>query len=840
MRNRWKKQSPWLVLALLTATCFFNCARHLQSENGVTVEQLASVTTPLAEPPTTPTAVSPLGPLEPGVTGQKTSPISIFNPVDSFDFVGALKTANDILPAGAGYTDSVPATLDLASVAAEYIGGVTRTANPYAYFVPTAAALSPEFSYGSAKGPALVVNYWGAPNWGEVMLAMAQAREMTSFDRNNAQNTVNTQYHMLKNMLDVNADVATGSATVLINQTPAASAYAMQALLKHWEQKANPNVLAMLDYYLRAHQSHLQTFNDNRRSYRAFYANLAADPADPGLGVKGPHYVPFVQATMSAVANEWRSILSENSADAMNKDLTDFMLGYQNSVLWQSPDAAIYPFAGAQGFAGHMYSYLEAVRAILMTAVATQKENPDVAVVYGIFGQQIYEFVKNRTKAGYVGNFGSCGTTSSMIQIGILLSELGIADHYDEVDAWTRNQIMDCQIDEEKAAYIGNNSSSDWKTDHVGLKVRGLFFADATHLRGIPGQAQGFTSDDHAMAFRGLYEVWKKTLDFRGDTATIHFHLNRVSPYIDLKSENPYRGRLEIITRATIGNIKKILVRKPFGSKAQVFLRDSAGGYNPYPFTTGQGAFGNYLLIDNVKPSQTFAVTYPMFIWNPRVYQMRQDDSPWYEGSFPAPNFPEVVKSWPSTFRGTTLVKIDSADPVVGIPRFQQAWRQGLSSLDATGGPAPMMMQDRFVASSCRIRQAVCPDHPLKVGVFFDDHMGAAISETACIKRASEYHQWCGMKPGQTSTAEFLSAGQILRQQVIGTACQIEQSVCPKNPGPTFTGSFVDTLNGASKSPEACLKRAQEFYDWCGMSGGQSSKATYFEHGVAQRSVVVN
>lgn len=606
------------------------------------------------------------------------------------------KDRNAFLPTGVGYMDEVPQTLDIAEMAGPYIQGVVNTSSPNHYWAPSAATLNAAFTY-DAPGPKLTVPYWGSPNWGEVMLAMSQAREMTAYDRNNARGTVQRQHDMMKNMLDVRVNALLSLNIVRPNAAITPTSYAMQAVQKTWEQKPNPALQAAMETFVRMHKDQMKPMPDGNKTYEAFWSNMA--PAGGGtIGYLGPMYVPFIQGTALTSLSEWQQASGNADASMMTNKLSDFLRNYQNSTLWVSPNPARYSFTAGQGYAGHMYSWLEALHGILLQAKVKHPKNSAAIRGMAQFGEQIYQFTKNRTNAGYVGNFGSGGTTADMIVIGMLLSEMGSGDHYDEVEAWVRNQMVACQIDEDSSRYLENYVSGDWERSHVGLKAKGLFFADATHLLSIPPEGQAFTSDDHAMAFRGLYEVWKRIAVLENQNAFINFHLNYAGPTLDVKSEAPYRGRVEITTKPMIGALKDLYIHIPTWtnrSQVRVFKKELSGALAEVPLTIG-GPYQNYARIQNIQPNSSYVMTYPMVVRNMPVYQMRAANTVWAEGSFPYQN-EEVVSQWTGTFRGGSLVNIAAPAPTSGIPRYAEPWRKDLFALGNREIAAPKIQRQRFV-----------------------------------------------------------------------------------------------------------------------------------------------
>lgn len=783
--------------------------------------------------------------------------------VDQFYPQRIFPSTASFLPKGVTYVDVVPNTIDLSERAGRYIKGVVATADPNQNYSPTAAALSSNFSY-SAPGPRFFTSYWGSPNWGEVLLALAEAREMTGYDRDNSAGTFNMQLAMMYGMFKdtENFIVTPGGGT-----TP--MVYAMQSLLKTSEQNPSSELSSAIELFYRLIRGQLKPVNNSGKTYWGLFADLSPLTPDPTVGYMGPMYVPFIQGTTLIGLEEFGRSYGDPALPIFQASLRDLILEIQGSYLWTSPDANFYPFPAAKGFAGHMYSWLEATRGVLMNARKLRATQPAAAAGYAAFGRDIYDFVKQRTYAGWVGNFGSSGTTADMISIGLLLSELGAGDNYDEIDAWVRNQLTECEIDDHAAAFIPNYNSSDWSTNQVGNKVKGLFFADATHVSSIPSVSQAFTSDDHAMAFRGLYDVWTKIAKVDGVNAYVNFHMNVATPILDVKSEVPYRGRIEVYTKANLGGVRNLYLHIPAGvdrTRIRISKLNSNGTKTLVTNSMGVGPYSNYVMIGNIAPRTRYLMDYPLWIHDLSVFQVRGDDKGWYESSFPLDPSQQNVQSWTGKFRGGTMVAL-STGPGEGIPRYSQPWRASLANLNGASIVAPFMNVNRFVhqgtsqslgvpnpqpasdwtdtvtttpvATSCKITQATCPSqYPNYRGVFDDNWNGSNSNAEACMKRAKDFHDWCGMKGGQTSTATYYYSGVAVSSAVSGTTCIISQATCPSQ-YPNYRGVFEDNYNGSASNADACMRRARDFYSWCGMSGTQSSMATFYLDGAVNRTVTV-
>jgi len=154
-------------------------------------------------------------------------------------------------------------------------------------------------------------------------------------------------------------------------------------------------------------------------------------------------------------------------------------------------------------------------------------------------------------------------------------------------------------------------------------------------------------------------------------------------------------------------------------------------------------------------------------------------------------------------------------------------------------------------AGLCRITQSTCPNFPATVGTFEDvwgeENAGAAADPAACMRRATDYYNWCGgarVMNGQTTTATFLAHGTPVQTVTVGNSCKITQKSCPSFPSVigTFEDIWGDQNVSASVTPAACMQRATDYYNWCGgasVMNGQTTTATFFTAGALTQTLTV-
>lgn len=640
------------------------------------------------------------------------SPPTPTPPPSSIDPSTVFPNKFSLLPSGTTYQDTVPNTLDLAERATWFVRGAIQTIAPTLHSTPAGWVGSDQVTddfWGcekAAKHPCLFYNW---QNWGKVMRALAQARKMTAYDRSDSDHTLETQYRMMKNMLDpvlqqqfsqyFNGSVVLQSAPCAEGGCVSAALLGMHALIAEWKHSSAPGIKNETDAFLQALLDHRKSFTDSSRTYQAFDypVNTALDTH---IGYLGDYWGPFINGKALRVLSEWYTLTGNQKALQAANEVSEFLRNYKNSRWWASPDPSRFPNAPGY-FAGHIHSWLQAAIGLAEHAEALRKTDPNSALAEAELNlaNDVYNFVKQRTKAGKVGNFGESGSTGDMILLGTKLTEQNVAYYYDEVEAWTRNALVEMQVDASAAQYIPNYQGSTYENTNIGTKVTGMFFADGTHIFVIPFTNLFATTDYAPNSFAGMHEVWKKGVQYKGDFAQINFLINRASQYLDVKSDLPYRGQVEVKMKSTIGPIVKVGVRIPAWADktaVSVSVRGSDGTERTLATNEWSWVSGVPYVLLYVQPNTSYIVKFPIKVYTQAVYELRTANQMWYEGSYPSGSSPETVVTYQATFRGDTLVDV-TPRPSGGIPRYQ---RSDLASLPSADVAPPTKTVQRFVANS--------------------------------------------------------------------------------------------------------------------------------------------
>jgi hypothetical protein len=242
-----------------------------------------------------------------------------------------------------------------------------------------------------------------------------------------------------------------------------------------------------------------------------------------------------------------------------------------------------------------------------------------------------------------------------MAELGVRLSDAGLGDYWDQVDAIIRNQLIEQQYcDLEQMRKISNGGAA---TRHLEDYLGG--FASGSPI-GKPLEIYGCCSANTPM---GLYYAWHGITRFQDGVATVNLLLNRASSWMDVNSYLPYEGKVELLNKQA----KTALVRIPMWveiPKVKSFVDGKS---------TQSVQSGHYLVFDGLRKGATIRLEFP----NPEF-----KDRCWLAGT-----------SYEMTFRGSTVVDIKPGlkDPTL-IPLYQRAQYKATA--------ASLRKTQRFVAEN--------------------------------------------------------------------------------------------------------------------------------------------
>lgn len=193
-------------------------------------------------------------------------------------------------------------------------------------------------------------------------------------------------------------------------------------------------------------------------------------------------------------------------------------------------------------------------------------------------------------------------SVSDIIGVGIMLSQAGVHDYWENVDRWLRNTFLNLQ-----------------RTDAIDIKS-----LPVTH----PDLQQGFEQPSDAVdrvvgvwqlnleyplesisccngnCSRILYYLWNNILTSKGDELRVNLLLNRASPWADVDSWIPNVGRVRIRMKAAK---HAVLVRIPaWTDRGRVSCKVNG--------TSRSGTWaGNYLNVGTARTGDSIVIDFPIY-----------------------------------------------------------------------------------------------------------------------------------------------------------------------------------------------------------------------------------
>jgi hypothetical protein len=263
-----------------------------------------------------------------------------------------------------------------------------------------------------------------------------------------------------------------------------------------------------------------------------------------------------------------------------------------------------------------------------------------------------------------------------LVALGIRLSDAGVGDYWDDVDAVVRNHLVEQQlvradlleqISEASEARRPDQQPSypkqETSQDVIGRSLGN--FAGVSTPADIcrPWVMQCCTGN----GTQGLYYAWEGSVRGDGDTAQVNLLLNRASPWLDVDSDLPYEGKVSIRLKTA----RRLAVRIPSWVPRGP-LRSEVNG------TAREGTWiGNYLTFLDLRPGDRVVLQFPVPESTAR-YTV-------------AAHIPGQEATYTLTFRGSAVVEVSPRD--TSPTTYPLYLRDHLRA-----GPAPRKRVGRFVA----------------------------------------------------------------------------------------------------------------------------------------------
>lgn len=269
---------------------------------------------------------------------------------------------------------------------------------------------------------------------------------------------------------------------------------------------------------------------------------------------------------------------------------------------------------------GHFHGNLAAFRGLLEYALAAD----DYAVKQ--FVRDGYEWARHHLcmRLGLDQHLEGC-TTGDLVALGIQLSDAGLGDFWDDVDAVVRNSLCEAQASDpallravgeagpERPKDAPWGAAYDWRfqqgilrrplpgqecTENVLERALGGF----SHLLGAQFQVPFLMHCCTANGNQGFYFVWEAIVRCTDGAATINLLFNRFSPWLDVASYLPYEGKVVIRNNSA----RRISVRVPaWAPRARLIWRLNGNPASP-------AWTGTYAVFDSLSPRDELAMEFPL------------------------------------------------------------------------------------------------------------------------------------------------------------------------------------------------------------------------------------
>lgn len=331
---------------------------------------------------------------------------------------------------------------------------------------------------------------------------------------------------------------------------------------------------------------------------------------------------------------------------------------------------------------GHWFSHFHARAIALRGMLEYGRIAEDTRVLE--FVRRAYEFTLSQgiPRMGWINCYPAAlnhvegCALGDLVALGMRLSDLGLGDYWDDVDAVTRNQLVEQQLTDPDAlrAICDAGRRDGWEPDAKAFPGQ-LFFADDIVERTLG--VYGGTAAPSAIpnlwvmhcctgnATQGLYYAWEGAVREQGHLAEVNLLLNRAAKLVDVDSWLPYTGKVVIHNKLA----RRIAVRIPAWVRPQDLRLDVDG-------TRREAVWlGQRVLVDDLEPGAALTLTFPV----------RETTAAYTVNARTAA---EAV--YTCTFRGSTLV--DIAPRTVGPKDYPLYRRQHLRR-----DTAPMKPVERYV-----------------------------------------------------------------------------------------------------------------------------------------------
>jgi hypothetical protein len=329
---------------------------------------------------------------------------------------------------------------------------------------------------------------------------------------------------------------------------------------------------------------------------------------------------------------------------------------------------------------GHWYSHFHARATVLRGLLEYGRAAGDDRALE--FVRRGYEFTLGQgiARTGWINCYpGATNTmegcaTGDLVALAIRLTDAGLGDYWDDVDAIVRNQLVEAQLvdagvlrriasaaaaDRDPASFRPGEASFERVIDSSLGIFAGLFQPAGAPL---PWSMLCCTGN----GTQGLYYAWEAIVREDGDHAQVNLLLNRSARLLDVDSWLPFEGRVEVRTKGA----RRIALRIPHWVDRRA-LRAELTSRSVTPDWVG-----NHVVFGGLEPGDVISLAFPVPTTTVRSTINANTDQ-------------EML--YTCTFRGSTCVSISPRDDA---PTSYPFYRRD----NLLAEKAPMKTVERFVA----------------------------------------------------------------------------------------------------------------------------------------------
>lgn len=304
----------------------------------------------------------------------------------------------------------------------------------------------------------------------------------------------------------------------------------------------------------------------------------------------------------------------------INADWTNYCPDYSTTKTWNG-NVPKYPTTVYGTASGQSDSILTSLQGLLSYALATNdaplktyvKNGLDHTIRGGIYR---LGWVPYWSPAGswnfdplYFGH-AEVGGLGDLVILEIAATDSGLGNYWDYIDLSVRNALSEAQVtDMNKLQKVAGK-------ENLG-KVFGRFTNFALPNKGAASSA----GDGDASAALGLYYAWDAIMRYDNYTATVNLALNKAAQWGDVYSSLPYQGNIRYVNKWA----REVRIRVPGFVKdlSKVSVQINGAGSSNFKWS------GRYVSVSGLQPGTVVSVSFPlaeetwMFNWNDTSYTAR-------------------------------------------------------------------------------------------------------------------------------------------------------------------------------------------------------------------------